>query len=168
MVSIPDSVFIKYKNFADDFISKNFGVNCKLIYPPRRIACVNCITANSLVGSTSTNKYKHGGPQPFSFGNCPTCGGAGFKEDEQTETIKMRVYFRAEEFIEIVPGVNTADSDAQVIGFIYDLPKYERANEIILNVDQANYQNWKFSRIGDAVPHGFKKDRYFMAFLKRI
>ncbi len=168
MVKIPASVFLKYKEVADDFIINNFGINCKLIYPPRRIPCVNCISGNSLIGSTSTNRYKHGGPQPFSFGNCPTCGGKGYKEDEQTDTIKLRVYFSVEEFTEVVDGLYTPNADAQVIGFIHDLPKFNRANEIICHSDLKNYTTWKFSRIREAVPHGFKKDRYFMAFLKRI
>ena len=167
MVSIPDSVFDKYREFADDFISENFGVNCKLIYPSRRIACVNCVSGRSMVGSTSTSRYKHGGPMPFNFGNCPTCGGQGYKEEEQTTTIKLRIYYKGEEFVK-VNNLNVADADAQVIGFIYDLPKFNRANEILCDSDQEDYHKWRFTRSGDALPHGFKHNRYFIALLKRV
>jgi hypothetical protein len=166
MASIPEDIFTKYKQFADDFIDENFGVNCTLIYPPRRIMCSNCIFDS--VGQKSSNRYKHGGPAPFSFGYCAICGGEGYKEEERTDTIKMRVYFSVSEDTKVVDGVTTPNVDAQVIGFIYDLPKFNRANEIICNSDLENYSTWKFTRIREAVPHGLRKDRYFMAYLKRI
>lgn len=166
MVSIPDALFTKYKNTADDFIMLNFGVNCRLIYPARRILCANCVFDS--IGQKSANRYKHGGPAPFNFGYCPVCGGEGYKEDEEFDSIKMRVYMRSEDFQGGIQGAHAPDADAQVIGFMYDLPKFDRANEIILNTDQENYKTWKFSKSGEAVPHGFKRDRYFMAFLKRV
>lgn len=166
MVSIPDSVFQAYKDAADDLISQNFGINCRLVYPHRKIQCDNCIY--DPVGQKSSNRYKHGGPAPFNFGHCPTCGGAGYKEDEQSEIIKMRVYFGSDNFKEVAPGVDTQNADAQVIGFIYDLPKFERANEIICHSDLENYGTFKFRRASQAFPHGLQKDRYFIAFLTRI
>jgi hypothetical protein len=166
MATIPDSFFTKYKQTADDFIIDNFGINCKLIYPPRREMCANCVFDS--IGQKSANRYKHGGPAPFSFGHCSVCGGEGYREEEQTEIIKMRVYFTPQESTKIVEGITTPAVDAEVIGFIYDLPKFNRANEIICHSDLENYSTWKFSRIREALPHGFKKDRYFIAYLKRV
>ena len=80
----------------------------------------------------------------------------------------MRVYFNAADNTKVVDGVSTPNVDAQVIGFIYDLPKFNRANEIVCHSDLENYATWKFTRSREDVPHGFKKYRYFMSFLKRI
>jgi len=164
MALIPDSVFTTYKQFADDFISDNFGVNCKLVYPEKRIVCANCVT--SPMPGASKNVYRNGGPAPFSFGLCPMCGGEGYSSEETTETIKMRVYFNPKDWVKVA-NVNTENAMAQTIGFIYDMPKIARANYVILNSDQDGYKEWKFSLLREPLPHGFKRDRYFVAYWQR-
>lgn len=166
MVNIPDEVFQVYEEFADDFIDDNFGVNCTLIYPSRRIFCSNCVFDQ--IGQKSANRYKHGGPAPFNFGNCPTCGGEGYKEEEATDTIKLRVYYNSKNWIKVASSIDVPNAAAQVIGHLKDMPSFEMANEIIVNEPQENYKSWKFSRASDALPHGFKQRRYFVAFLQRI
>ncbi len=165
MVSIPDEVFSVYEEFMDDFINDNFGVACTLIYPSRRTACANCIFDN--IGNKSANRYKHGGPMPFNFGTCPLCSGKGFSEEEATDTITLRVYYNPREWIKI-NNVDSSNATAQVIGFLSDMPKFLRANEIIVNAPQENYKTWKFVKMGDSLPHGFKQRRYFVCFLQRI
>ena len=166
MVQINQRIFDKYKEFADDFINDNFGVNCKLIYPPKETECVNCVFDS--IGRKSSNRYKHGGPQPFNFGNCPTCSGKGFREDEATENIKLRVYYEKKSWVKIAGGTfNADDSDAQVIGFIHDMPKFDMANEIELDSDLKDYKTLSYTKAGDSFPHGFKHDRYFISHLRR-
>lgn len=166
MVDIPDGVFQAYEEFADDFINSNFGVTCELIYPARRIFCANC--AFDPIGQKSANRYKSGGPMPFYFGNCPMCAGNGYIEDRATDTIKLRVYYSPKDWIKVANSVDTSNASAQVIGFLSDMPKFERADEILTNKPQENYQEWRFTRLGDAMPHGFKQRRYFVAFLQSI
>ena len=166
MVNIPQDVFDKYRETCDDFISSNFGVNCKLMYPSRRVSCANCVY--DAIGKKSANRYKSGGPMPFSFGNCPTCGGAGYREEEQSEIIKLRVYSRSQDFKKIAgSSINVPDGGIMVIGFLYEMPKFNRSNTVVINSDQANYQTWKFDKSGEAMIHGLVKDRYFMATMTR-
>jgi len=165
MVDIPASVWSKYKDICDDFISSNFGVNCKLIYPAKRSSCANCVPG--LVGGSSSNKFKHGGPMPFNFGNCPMCGGDGFKEIENTETIKLRVYHSSQPYTKVA-NISVPDNKIEIIGFMSDLPKVMRSNEIEVVDDQSAYRHWKFTKDGEPFPHGFEKDRYFIMDMKRV
>lgn len=166
MVSLPDEIFQEYESIVDDFINDNFGVDCKLIYPARRILCSNCVF--DPIGQKSSNRYKHGGPAPFNFGNCPMCGGAGLKEEEAEDTIKLRVYYSPKDWIKIADNISSDDADVQVIGFMSDMPKFNRANEIIVNSPQKNYETWKCVKSSKALPHGFKQRRYFICFLRMI
>lgn len=165
MVSIPDDVFSTYKEFADEMIA-SFGVNCILYYPSTLIECVNCVY--DPIGQKSSNRYKHGGPMQFRFGNCPLCGGQGYKEQEVTETIRMRVYTTAREWKRFGEIVNTANASAVVIGYIYDMPKFEKANEIVVDSHLLGYKAWKYRSGSETAPWGFKHDRYFVSTLERI
>ena len=176
MVSIPQAVFDKYNEFADDFINSNFGVRCNLIYPFKKIQCPNCVMSSFRGG---TNVYRTGGPLPFTFGPCPLCAGEGFQREEATpEVIKLRVYYRPKDWVKVsFPTLHGEQGDVpfqipdgtiQVIGFMSDLPKVERADKIQVNIDQDGYKRWTYQRLGEALPHGFKQDRYFICFLKRV
>lgn len=164
MVSIPESVFALYEEFADDFITSNFGVDCKLIYPPKRTTCANCVP--SPISNNSGNVYRHGGPAPFSLGVCPLCGSVGFKEVENFEIIKMRVYYNPKEFVLRGPSVHIPDGAIQVIGFLSDVPKLIKCNEIIPNYTTALIQRYKI--LSPPSPHGFKRRKYFSCLLDRV
>ena len=162
MVTLPDSIWATYREFADFFIDE-FGSSCTLIYPPKRETCNNC-TINPF-GGGSTNVYRHGGPAPFQ-GRCPICGGNGFRESENTDTITLRLYWRAKDWIKVANNINVPDADVQVIGYLSDLYKLKMSTEIrLINNDHGR---WNTVLAGEPFPHGFKKDRYFVAFLKRI
>ena len=166
MVQLSSTIFDKYKEFADDFINDNFGVNCTLEYPPKELACINCIY--DMKSRKSTNKYKTGGPIPFTFGVCPWCGGKGFKEDIVTETIKMRVYWDRGSWVKIGIPLNIPDGSVQSIGFLADFPKIKQAQKVILNSDQSGINVWEYSLYGEPVPHGFKRDKYIIMYWTRV
>lgn len=166
MVDIPDEVFDAYNEFADDFIQSNFGVTCRLIYPARRIICVNCVF--DPVGGKSSNKYKHGGPAPFHFGRCPTCGGDGYKEQTNFKDIKLRIYHDPKNWIKVADAVAVPDGSVQIIGMLSDLPEFNKADQIVVNQEQSQYHHWRFSHATEAFAHGFKRNRYFTAFLTRV
>ena len=77
MVNIPDSVFKQYRDVADDMINLNFGVNCKVVYPPTNELCPICTTSTTMVGARGTNRYSHGGPMPNPIRGCSYCEGTG-------------------------------------------------------------------------------------------
>lgn len=164
MVSIPSEIMDTYREFADDFINLNFGVNCRVVYPSKKEACANCTTA--LIGGRSKNVYLNGGPAPFTFGVCPLCGGSGFKEISYTEEFKMRLYWRKKDWIRVA-DINVPDAEVQAIGFMTDMPKLLRAEQVILNCDLEAYKKWRYVVEGEPLPHGFGHDRYFIVHFKR-
>jgi hypothetical protein len=163
MLSIPSGVFNQYYEAVDWLINNNYtGHSCTLVYPPKKTVCENC-TVN-IIGGSSTNTYKHGGPAPFSFGNCPLCGGNGYHEEEVTGTLRVRIYWEKQAWKKYA-SVNIDDAEAMIIGYLSDLPNLIKANEIIL-INKQEYANIRMVLTGQPFPHGFGKDRYFIAFLK--
>lgn len=166
-MELDDEIFSIYREFADDFISDNFGINCKIFYPPKIVDCPNCIF-DSKTGK-SANIYQSGGPVPFSFGVCPYCHGEGKRNDESAaDTIKLRCYFDKKSWVKISSNVVVEDGAVQIIGFIYDLPKIKRAEYLLLNSDLSDYIEYKYCVDGELLPHGFKRNRYFIGYLKRV
>lgn len=165
MATIPQEVFDIYNEFCDDFIDDNFGVNCTIYYPVQSVACSNCQT--DPIGQKIANRFQHGGLGPFTARHCSFCGGSGFKESVTTETIKLRIYDNPRHWIKISSFANVADADAQIIGHLYDAPKLNMADYIIINSDQSAYGDFKYKLASQCLPHGFKKNRYFIALIKK-
>lgn len=164
-ISISNDFWNKYYEACDFFLDdSHIGESCTLVYPSRKIACNNCVTSN--IGGTSTNAYRHGGPAPFNFGSCPLCGGNGYHEEEITGTITLRIYWQPRDWIK-VSSISFPNADVQVIGYKSDLPNLRKANEVILLNDQTN-TDWRMALAGEPFLHGFGKNRYFVAFLKRV
>jgi hypothetical protein len=158
--SIPSGIFSLYYEVVDEFIDNPYiGESCTLVFPPKLVSCANCTTVN--FGGVSKNVYAHGGPMPFNTGVCPLCGGNSIKEEDVTDTINLRIYYRTKDWIKVV-GINFPQADAQIIGYLSDLPKLKRALKIIL------LSSWTCTLSGEPFPHGFGKDRYFVGFLKRV
>lgn len=163
-INVPTGLVDKYYEACNFFIDNDIiGRSCTIVYPPKRTTCSNCTVRT--VGSTSTNVYKHGGPAPFQFGNCPLCGGNGYSESEVTDTIRLRIYWNRAEWIRVAGSVNIPDSDIMIIGYMTDLPKLKRATEILLAKDQKEAE-YRTTLMGKPVPWGFGRNRYFVAFLK--
>lgn len=162
-ISIPNSLWDKYNEACDFFLDDNhIGRACTVVYPPKRVACVNCVTP---AGSTTTNVYRHGGPMPFSFGGCPMCGGNGYKEEESTDSIRLRIYWTRSDWIRIAGSIVAEDAEIMVIGYMSDMTQFRQASNILL-ADSNNEANYRASVVGKPTPWGFGRSRYFMAFLK--
>ena len=167
MPSIPQALYDKYNEICDDFINLNFGQTCRLLYPPKRTACENCVY--DTITQRSSGVYKNGGPVSFSFGICPWCDGVGFKETENTDDIKMRVYWERRSWIKINIPINIPDGMIQTIGFMTDVPKIKQAQVVIINPNLSGIQTWSYTLSADPVPHGLgPSKRYFIAYWKRV
>lgn len=163
-ISVPPGLLDKYHEACEFFLNSNIiGRSCKLIYPPRREHCDNCVVRP--VGAGSTNVYRNGGPAPFSFGSCPLCGGDGYSETEVTDTVRLRIYWNRSEWIKIASNINVDDAEAMIIGFAADLPKIMRATQILL-VKDSQTTTHPVVLLGKPTPWGFGKDRYFMVLVK--
>lgn len=164
-ISIPAALKQKYYEvmndvfLADDFYSRL----CTLYYPPRRVDCADCDT--QLLGGTSKNVFQHGGPAPFNNTGCVYCGGNGYREEEVTDSVRLRVYWNKRDWIKTA-SVVAPNAEAQVIGKIVDYPKIAQANEIRL-VSQQNEMDARFKLAGEPFYHGFGKNQFFTAYLVR-
>ncbi len=116
---------------SNSTLINDLGVNCVLVYPELRQQCVNCLTRTMGVGS-SANVYRLGGPIPFQQGRpCPLCNGKGFKLVENTETVKMRVYYNPKEWVKIAMQIKVPDKMIQTILFLSDMPKVMKAKHLM-------------------------------------
>lgn len=86
-----------------------------------------------------------------------------------TDTITLLVKNQPSQFWNRVPGVNVPAGTIQVKGYISDLPKVLRANEIILQPELRPAMNLRYVRAGEAIDVGnIIQSRYFVLDLKRV
>ena len=165
-LSLPASLVQEYQWTMDAFIDDtNIGHICSLVYPPRLEECPNCFL-DAKTGR-SINIYKSGGPAAFpNHTTCPWCNGEGRLRVPVEETIRLRVYYNPKDFIPGLP-VEAKDAVVQVIGYLTDLPKLERATEVILDSNLQPLQRIKCVRSGAAAPWGFGQ-RYFAQLLRVV
>ncbi len=78
----------------------------------------------------------------------------------------MRVYWTQKDW-SIFGAVENPESYAMIIGYMYNLPKIEQADRILLNKELSPYRKWMFERKGEAIPWGLSQDKYFAQMLKR-
>jgi hypothetical protein len=153
--TIPSSLKTVYNEFADSLLSSDMtAFICKAHYPPVKEACINCEAGPFGDGST----YRAGGPNPFTFGVCPICQGAGFKEVETSENLRLRVYLTPKKFKD---PENIETASGYVIGFLTDMDKIKRAAFLEIISEHTNYHMLRFRLAGQPIPHGFGRTRYF-------
>lgn len=162
---IHNSILQIYESVTSDMIDYNFGVNCKLFFGTNKTICPNCIF-NDLVGN-STNEYKTGGPIPFTTGICPYCMGIGFRDEQATSTIKLRVYFDKKQWARMDIPVNVVDGAIQTIGHLSDMVDCKRANKILVHSDLEQYNEYNFVLASDPVPFGLTK-KEFLCYWNRL
>lgn len=165
MALIPNTVFLKYKEFADAMINE-LGIDGLIYYPPIKLECENCYYVASLPGLSSSNIYKPGGPYPFSEGEfCPYCEGKGFRENVTTDSIKLRAYFDKKSWSKIRVPIGIKDGSVWTIGFMSDLIKVQRAAYITLPSDAVT--PFSYTLIEEPIPWGIGRNKYFSAFWER-
>lgn len=164
-INIPNSVFNVYYDVCDWLLSnEHTSYTCTLIYPPLKEPC-SC--GQTPINEGSTNVYSHGGPAPFNFSLCPLCGGNGYKETVNTQSIRLRIYWAQRNWIKIAGAVGIEDATAQIIGNLSDLQSILKADQIEV-VDNQSQTRFKMTLAGEPFLHGFGKNKYFVAYLKRL
>ena len=164
--SIPSGIIDSHEWVSDAFID-TLGKSCTLLYPAKVTECTNCYY-DARTGR-STGIYKSGGPNPFPNNSfCPVCGGAGRVTTEVTESVKLRVYWNSKDWHMVAATIQNPAGVAQAIGYMSDLHKIERASEIILDSHINATREFRCVREGEAVPWGFRHDRYFLQFFRRV
>ncbi len=169
---IPTDLIDEHEWISDALIDGVTGTDCTVFYPPTDSECPNCLFDPAT--GRSANIYRPGGPQPFANHTlCSFCGGEGRRVDRTTEPMRLRVYWGGMEvnaamrqFSKLAEQVDSPAGLLFVIGYMYDLPKFERADQIKV-LANASVDDWMCSRFSESIPWGFRKDRYFASMLKR-
>jgi hypothetical protein len=149
-ISLPPEFFAIYNEAVDNVWSRSVT----LVYPEIREECPNC-TFN---GMRSNGVYKANGPYPFENGFlCPYCEGAGYKMIQQTEDIKVRIYYSQKEWVKIGPQVSLPNAAAQIVAKLTDLSKIQQSKYCIPHYYPGidNYNNQKLQKVSDFYPMGF-------------
>lgn len=168
--TIPSAFFDTHEWVSDALLDSIVGYDCTLIYPPSFTECPNCLFDPST--GRSSRIYKDGGPVPFTnYTICPWCSDDGRLTVNHEETVQFRIYTQSSSWIKF-PGLTNLiehpEGYAQIIGYLTDLPKVQRCIEIILYAHVENIQRIRCKTAGEAVPHGFRKNRYFIQMVQRI
>lgn len=163
--TLPSALFDEHEWVMDAFIDGQTGQPCKLIYKQIETECPNCYQDTST--GRSSGIYKPGGPISFTnYTTCPYCNGEGRSTLPNTETINLRTYWDIASWRKL-GFAHTGNTIVQVIGYMKDLSRLERAVELIVVNDKSNVREWRCVRDGEAAPWGFRQDRYFVQNLKR-
>jgi hypothetical protein len=148
---IPDDLD-DYYDVCDDLLASEFTSKaCTLNYPPEKEICPNCKVVK--LASGSSNVYKTGGPYPFTTGFCPYCGGVGYKEVPNTESIRLRIYWNKRDWNKVLPQIQIPDAEVMTIGYLTDMNKCQKADSILLVSDQAHLMQYRFALAGEPYPH---------------
>lgn len=156
-INIPSTVFTKYQEFADGMIS-NFGINCQLVYTEK----VEEITESvpRVKQRRSLNIQNRNDPAAFARGS------KKYKTVENTEDIKLRVYWNRKDWVKI-GEIDVPDGAIQTIGYLTDLPKVNKAKSLIVNTDVSGYERYDFVKTAEPFPYGLQQNRYFVCFWSR-
>lgn len=156
-ISIPSTVFTKYKEFADAMIA-DFGVNCKLVYTEQ----VEEISEDvpRVKQRRSMNIQDRNDAAGFARGS------KKFKTVENTEDIKLRVYWNRKDWVK-VGEIDIPDGAIQTIGYLSDFTSINKAKALIVNSDIDGYREYRFIKAAEPFPWGFKQDSYMVCFWTR-
>ena len=137
----------------------NFGAT-------KRQICPNCIYDPGL--KKSSNKYKNGGPIPFTLGQlCPYCYGVGWNGEEKTTTIYLAVIADNKKWINPPTNIEIKDNMIQTIckREYYDDLRQCKDMTVIYN---EKGDNPKYNLYADPTPAGLGDNNYIVCMWKNI
>lgn len=167
--SLDPAVISTMASAIDDLILY-LGKECKVVYPPKIIACVNCLV--DPIGKKSKNIYLSGGPVPFPQGSiCPVCDGAGGTLASETfDIVQVILHWQPREFGGVkLDNVRLAKGVIKIKGYLSDLPKFQRCSYMIPHINIDAFLHYRFRLSSEPVSNGnIVQARYFSALFDRI
>jgi hypothetical protein len=137
----------------------NFGVT-------KKNTCPNCIYDPAL--KKSSNKYKNGGPVPFTLGKlCPYCNGVGYYGEEKTEDIYLAVISDHKKWINPPANVAIANNMIQTICSVDHLYSIKKCKDLTIILSQ-NLDNPKYNLFSDPTPVGLGDNKFLFCFWKAV
>jgi len=165
-IKIPSSLFKTYNEAV-----KLFTRTGRLIYPEVKEECPNCYLDTLGTRNRSISFYKPSGPYPFERGMpCPYCGGKGYKANESTADITLRIYWDRRSWVSTDFKIDVPDGGIQTISYMTDLDKINKAKYLIPLYDGSEkYDEARFQKAGPSFPQGFKQNetKYVVTFWSR-
>jgi hypothetical protein len=152
-----------------DNASGGFGKQCLLVYPPRLVACPNCLWDS--VTNRSSNRPRSGAPIPFAPGGiCPMCNAKGRSEQEVSENIVFKCTWDPKAFTYPLQNLDLTvpNSVVETKGYLTDLPKVMKASYIVVNLPMAPFVRQRFKLMGEpGDPSNIVQNRYMVAYWKQ-
>lgn len=131
-----------------------------------RQICPNCIYDPG--SKKSANKYKSGGPIPFTLGQlCPYCYGIGWHGEEKIETIYLAIIADNKKWINPPTNIAIADNMIQTIckREYYDSLKQCKDMTVIIS---SSGDNPKYNLYSDPTPAGLGDNNYIITMWKNV
>jgi len=152
---------------AFDDLLDTLGRQCRLYYPPKSIRCENC--SLSLVGGKPSNKYLHGGPQPFPLGSlCPACGGNNIIMTEVYTDINLLITEDIAKYKKL-ENINIPNGSIRTKGYVNDMQKVMQCDYMIKDHEQQGILYQKYRLYGEILmPGNIIKNRYFVCYWERF
>lgn len=155
-----------FNNMIDALLETTaLTVPCRLSFGvTKNTACANCIL--DTITKISSNRYKPGGPVPFSNSVCPMCGGAGFIPVETTESFNMAVIWQRSKFIDV--GIKVPTLGVQTVSHITRFPSLSKCKDIFFDTNIEAIAGFTYQRVGAPMPIGFGDSRYCITIWERV
>ena len=154
MSIIPSGLFTKYDEYAQHFLD-DFGTTCTLVYP-------ETITTTTNVPNIKQKKTLSLNPvDDFARGS------QSFKTVDQTESIRLRLYWDKKGFQKL-GNIVIPDGAMAAYGLISDLYKVERAKELIVHPNSSPaHREWRFTKFAEPIIYGLSQ-KEFISYWVRI
>ena len=145
-----DELFDAYNSLADQAYEL-FGVECDVIYLPKKQS-VPQSTQNNIPEFNSINARRKRLPDVYDRQNNT------FTEVENSEKIKLRIYWNAKDWQTIYGYTTVPDNDVMFLAKLEDSIKLNQAVKVRFTDNVNNV--YIFSRKSECIPYAFRKDRY--------
>jgi hypothetical protein len=133
----------------------------------KRTICPNCIYDPNL--KRSSNKYKSGGPIPFTTNQiCPYCGGAGFYGEESSTNGYLAIVWDYKKWINAPPNLASPEGMIQTICDITYLPDILKCATMQAVYPSSNNEYHKFELYGEPNPAGLGDNNYLFCMWKKV
>ena len=167
IITIPSDVISAVSTAWDDIFNSSKKL-CRIIYPPKALACANCVV--DPIGQKPGFTYRHGGPMPFPNGMaCPVCTGTGYRAESAEGEIYLMIRWQPRDINLEIDGVILPFGIIKAIGYMTDLRSLMNADYILVQTPIEGYIEGKYKRFREPFDeNNLIKNRFFSTYLKRI
>jgi hypothetical protein len=164
-----NDAFITVFNQAITALLEGAMVDCLAEYTPSFSDCSNC--EYDPISKQSSGVYKEGGPNPFRFGKCPICNGAGRIPTKNTETLQLMPiwdYKKWFNYSALEARTLLSQGFVQTMSLIDTYDRIKNTKSVTLDVSLNSMKPTKFEREGEPSPIGMGANKFLITLWKSI